>query len=192
MTAFQRLSATPTVPDLLRREADRRAARSSRALPEAAWCRSATVAVAWDHGLNGRLFQEGRLFKDGRLSKPGPVRLPRGGTAPVRSAADLAHARAASRGRAVQRPMQTRSNAIARSRRAALQAGPAHTLRSWRCQAGMTLCFASASGVLAATQVLNWCRLLSPAGIDTALAGADRLTRAGMRLWRTGRTARRT
>ena len=150
MTAFKRLSAAPTVPDLLRREAERRAVKHCRALPAAAWCRTATIAVAWDHSLNGSLF------------RPGPAR-------------------------------QAGSEAMPPFRPAAVQASlPAPALRSWQCQAGMAACFAGASGLLAAARLLNWCRLLSPDGIAAALAGADRLTRAGMRLWRSSRASRRT
>ncbi len=181
MTAFQRLSATPAVPDLLRRDADRRAVRHCRAVPAAAWCRPATIAVAWNRRLNGRLFEAGLAKAPGEQA------------APSRLTADLAPLSTVVRGSAAQRPMQARSNAIARSRRAALQADlSAHTVRSWECQAGMKLCFAGASGILAATRLLTWCGLLSRDGIAAALTGADRLTRAGMRLWRGCRMSRRT
>jgi len=181
MTAFKRLSAAPTVPDLLRRQAERRAIQSCRAWPAAACWRSATVAIAWDHRLDGSLFRPGRVTEAGSVATS------------LRPAAEPAHARAASCSRAAQRPTQANSNAVIRSRRAAAQPGlSAHTLRSWQCQAGMAACFAGASSVLAATRLLNRCCLLSPDGIVAALAGADRLTRAGMRLWRSSRASRRT
>ena len=181
MTAFKRLSAGPTVPDLLRQQAERRAARICHALPVAAWCRSATVAIVWDYRLNGSLFW------------PIPARQVDSGVTPPRLAAEMARARAASRNQVAQRPMQARSSAITRSCRTADQPGlPAYALRSWQCQAGMAACFAGASGVLAAARLLNWCRLLSPDGIAAALAGADRLTQAGMRLWRSSRASHPT
>ena len=55
----------------------------------------------------------------------------------------------------------------------------------------MAACFAGASFILAVAQLLNWCRLLSPDTIAAILAGTDRLTRAGMRLWRAGRRSGR-
>ena len=107
MTAFKRLSAAPTVPDLLRREAERRAVRHCRALPAAAWYRPATIAVAWDHSMNDSLFRPSPGMQAGS-----------GATPLLRSAAEVALARAASRSRMAQRPVQARSNAVARSRRA--------------------------------------------------------------------------
>ena len=181
MTAFKRLSVGPTVPDLLRRDADRRAAQSCRTLPLGAWCRTAVIAAARNHQLNGpRCELEPTAASDWQVTS-------------ARLTASLAPVRAGARGLKAQRPMQARSNAIIWSGRAALRDGlPGDARRSWQCQAGMAACFAGASFILAAAQLLNWWRLLSPDGISTALKGADRLTRAGMRLWRAGRASRRT
>ncbi len=179
MTAFKRLSVGPTVPDLLRRDADRRAAQSCRTLPAGAWCRTAIIAVARNHRLNGPPYELGPTTASDW--QKGPTRL----------TANLVPVRAGACGLKAQRPVQARSNAITRSGRAALQDGlPGDTRRSWQCQAGLGACFAGASFILAAAQLLNWCRLLSPDGIAVALAGADRLTRAGMRLRRSSRALR--
>lgn len=45
MMCFQRLSTGPTLPDLIRADADIRAAASSRALPLAVWCRHSTLLM---------------------------------------------------------------------------------------------------------------------------------------------------
>lgn len=176
MIAFRRLSTAPTIPDLLRREAERRAVLHCRTMPTAAWCRPATIAVVWDHGLNGR------------PRTAGPVAGSRDRARISGSAEELVGTKAVSGERASRQPMRTRSRAIVRSRRAVMQAGPSvDALHFWRYRLGITFHFAGAAGVLATARVFNWCGLLSPDGQSTFLACADRLTRAGMRLWRSGR-----
>lgn len=180
MIAFQRLSTARTVPDLLRREAERRAALHCRSMPTAVWCRPATIAVAWDHGLNGQPRIAGPA--DGFPSRAKF-------SAPIR---EQAAARAVSGDGVSRQPMRTRSRAIARSRRAMMQGGlPTDALHLWRYRTGVKFYFASATGVLAMARAFNWCRLLSPDGQSAFLACADRLTRAGMRLLRSGRLLRR-
>ena len=178
MTAFQRLSTGPTLPDLIRKEADRRAQRSLHMLPADVWRRPATAAVFWHHRNNGLVQRSG-----GYGGKPGTARLD-GGPDQVRP-----RSKDATPGHC---PARMRARAIARSSRAA-QAGPsAHASRSWQYQTGMAACFTGASGVLAAARLLNRCRLLSPDGLGAAFKSADRLTRAGMRLWRSSRASRPT
>ena len=178
MTAFQRLSTGPTLPDLIRREADRSAQRSLHMLPTDVWLRPATAATFWHHRNNGRL--EGRHA----------LGVQRGGARP---SGEVGHVRERVMDAAPQPcSARMRERAIARSSRAAQADLAARTLRSWQCRAGMAVCFAGAHGALAATRLLNWCRLLSPDGIGAVLAGADRLTRAGMRFWRTSRASRPT
>lgn len=181
MIAFRRLSTCPTLPDLLQRAAERRAVLHCRSMPTAAWCRPATIAVVWDHGLNGLP----------RVARPADGSLSRANSSgPI---GEFAGSRAVSGNKASRQPMRTRSRAIARSRRAMMQAGPpTDAPHSWRYRAGVKLYFAGATGVLAMARVFNWCCLLSPDGQSAFLACADRLTRAGMRLWRTSRMPRRT
>lgn len=176
MIAFQRLSTGPTLPDLIRREADHRAERSLRMLPLEVWLRPATAAVFWQHRNNGLVQGSG-----GHGGKPGRSRV----------GSETGHIRARVTD-AVPRncPARMRKKALTRSSRAAQADQPALTLRSWRNQIAMAACFAGANGVLAATRVLNWCCLLSPDGIGVALASADWLTRAAMHLWRTNRATR--
>jgi len=148
-------------------------------MPMAAWCRPATIAVVWDHGLNG--FPRAAGPTDGFPSR----------AKSFNPAGELAHAKAVSGDWASRQPMRTRSRAIARSRRAVAQAGPStDALHPWRYRAGVKFHFAAATGVLAMARVFNWCRLLSPDGQIAFLACADRLTRTGMRLWRTSRMPR--
>ena len=182
MTAFKRLSTVPTVPDLLRRDAERRAARLRRLTPIEAWCRPAMIAVVWQYRDNGRQRESGPL--DGFRRQAEFFHPPE----------ELARTRTVSREMSPSvRPTRARSRAIARSRRMAMRADPAADgLHAWSRRAGVKVCFASANGVLAAARVANWCGLLSPDGLGAAIACSDRLTRAGMRLWRSGRTLRRT
>lgn len=174
MTAFQRLSTGPTVPDLIRKEADRRAQRSLRMLPTEVWLRPATAAVFWDHRNNGLVRGSGPYGGIPGARRPG---------------SELGHIQPRVMD-ATPRLLTTkmREKAVARPSRATRADLMALALRSWKCQAGMATCLAGANGVLAAARLLNWCGLLGPQGIGTAMAGADRLTRAGMRLWRRGRS----
>jgi hypothetical protein len=61
MISFQRLSTGPTLPDLIRADADVRAAAACRALPVAVWCRPSTLLV-----LRGRNYSA-------LISPPGPL-----------------------------------------------------------------------------------------------------------------------
>ena len=178
MIAFQRLSTGPTLPDLIRREADRRARRSLRMLPPEVWLRPATAAVFWQHRNNGLVQGSG-----GHGGKLGRSRLD----------SELGHIRARVTDAAPRHcPARMREKALTRLSRAAQADLPALTFRSWWYQTGMTVCFAGANGVLAAARLLSWCCLLSPDSIGVAMAGADRLTKTGMRLWRTNRATRQT
>jgi len=171
MTAFQRLSTGPTLPDLIRREADRRAQRSLHMLPADVWLRQATIAVSWHHRNNG-LLQRG----SDHSGRPGRTHVPRPPTMdelPRHCSATI------------------RTKAVARSSRAAMARSPARSaLQPLQRRAGMAACFAGAQAVLAATRLLNRGGLLSQSGLGAALGAADRLTRAGMRLWRSGRPSR--
>ena len=73
MTAFKRLSVGPTVPDLLRRDAERRTAQSCLTLPAGAWCRTAIIAVARNHRLNGSPYGLEPMTASDR--QKGPTRL---------------------------------------------------------------------------------------------------------------------
>ena len=179
MIAFQRLSTGPTLPDLISREADRQAQRCLRTLPVEVWLRPATAAVFWQHRNNG-VVQRCGSYGD-KLGGPAAPRLADG----------LARVRP--------RPMDLPPRIGMRvtpgmrlSCPAAVSGQAEGALRFSPFKAGMAACFAGASFVLAAARLLNWCGLLSPAGIGAAMAGADRLTRAGMRLWRASRALRRT
>ena len=167
MTAFQRLSTGPTLPDLIRREADRRAQRSLRMLPADVWLRPATAAVFWHHRNNGLV--QGSGGYGGKLDKMDPV-LPRP------RAVDAA---------SPHHPTKTTTKAAARSSRAAMARSPARSaLQPLQRRAGMAAYFAGAQVVLTATRLLNRGGLLSQSGLGAAFGAADRLTRAGMRLWR--------
>lgn len=50
MIQFQRLSTGPTLPDLIRADADVRAAASGRLLPIEVWCRQSTLLVLRGQG----------------------------------------------------------------------------------------------------------------------------------------------
>ncbi len=52
MITFQRLSAGPTIPDLIRQVADRQAYQSLQILPKEVWCRRAAIAIVWHHRNN--------------------------------------------------------------------------------------------------------------------------------------------
>ena len=174
MTAFQRLSTGPTLPDLIRRDADRRAQRSLHMLPADVWLRPATAAVFWQHRNNGLVRVSGC-----HSEKAGRGRLDR----------ELGHVRPQVMYPAPRTyPARIREQAFAASSRATRPDVPAQMLRSWPRQAGMAACFAAAYGVVAAARLLNCCGLLSPDGIGVAITGADRLTRTGMHLWRSSQT----
>ena len=171
MTAFQRLSTGPTLPDLIRRDADRRAQRSLHMLPVDVWLRPATIAVFWSHRNNGSpQVMSGHHETPGRMD---PVRpgLSASGAIPTHS------------------PAKTRARAVARSSRAAMADGPTRSaLHALQRRAGVAAYFAGAQLVLAATHHLNRGGLLSQNGLGAALGAADLLTRAGMGLWRNGRS----
>jgi hypothetical protein len=172
MIAFQRLSTVSTVPELLRRDAQRQAARTFHALPMEVWCRPATIAVV-RHNQGHSL-----------LRATGPIQTVRIRTEFFRPSDELARMKAASHDRMLSWPsIQTRPWAIATQR-----GFTATALHTWRYRVGTEVCFAGASGVLAAARLLHWCSLISSGGLGTALACSAQLTRAGMRLWRRGRT----
>jgi len=146
MNAFRRLSTVPTVPELLRQDAERRAAAGCRSLLAAIW--------------RPALVDSGRA-QDGVAQDE--VKRRQSGLSPGNNAA------------ARQPPVATRTCLVA-------PAAPA-LRRSIRIEA----CFGCADAVLATARLLNGCGLLSPEGIGVLLAGAERLTRSGMRAWRAGR-----
>ena len=76
--------------------------------------------------------------------------------------------------------------------RAAKRSRPGRAYRAWPGRAGVAACLAGAAGVLAMARLLNACRLFSPSGIGALLSCADRLARAGMGKWRSGRATRWT
>ncbi len=170
MTAFQRLSTGPTLPDLIRRDADRRAQRSLHMLPADVWLRPATIGVFWNHRNNGSLqvgSEHGGLIRRTDLVRPGLWTLDAEQT---------------------QCPAKARGRAVARLSPAATTHSPGRiTIQRLQRRAGMPTCFAGAQFVLAATHLLNRGGLLSQGGLGAALGAADSLTRAGMRLWRNGR-----
>lgn len=172
MIAFQRLSTVPTVPDLLRRQAERRAARSLRALRAEAWRCPATITIVWRYRSISTLRATGLADAVRRRAEF------------FRPSDELARIKPVSREMVPsQRSMQTRSRATARSRHAAMQANStAGGIQSWTYQVGTEVCFASACAVLVTARAANWCHLLSPGGLGAAMAYAERLTRAGMRL----------
>ena len=178
MIAFRRLSTGPTLPDLIRRDADRRAQHSLHMLPTNVWLRPATAAVFWQHRNNGLVQGSG-----GHGGQVGKSRLDRE-LGHVRTQAVNLMPRFYHAGACAQ--------AVAGSSRATRADMPGSIPWSFQRQAGMAACFAGATGVLAVTRLLNWCSLLSPDGIGVAIAGADRLTRTGMRLWRKSREIPRT
>ena len=156
----QRVFTCATVPDLLRADADRRAARSFAILPIEAWCRPAVIGVVWSyrgHGLSPLGNQPNH-----RRQRP----------ALCRSSEDLARKPPLMREMKSQCcPMPARTRALARSRRAALQAcasSDAHGV--WSHRTRMRVCFAGASGILVVTRAMNSCGLLSPSGVMSAMA----------------------
>jgi hypothetical protein len=171
---FQRLSTVPTVPELLRRDAERRAARTSHLLPMAVWCRPATIAAVrsgWDSGLPGA------------AAPADYVRIRTEFFRPSDEVARLSLLSAETM--SALRSIQSRSRAIARSRRAVMRdrsAAPA--LRIWRYRAGSTdVCLAAASGVLAGARLLHRCGVIGPVGLGAAAGCSGQLVRAAMRLW---------
>jgi len=174
-----RISTCPTIPELLRADADCRAARRIASLPVEVWCRPAVIGVVWSY----------RDLDFRGVSRERDV---------VRSRRDLVHSsKDLTRGRTVMRatmpqgcPTAARTRTLARSRRAALQFNlTPDALTVWSHRSRMKACFAGANGVLAVTRIMNACGLLSPDGVGTGVACADRLTRAGMRIWQRSRTA---
>ncbi len=165
---FQRLSTGPTLPDLIRREADRRARRSLHMLPTNMWLRPATAAVFWQHRSNGLVQGSG-----GHGGKVGQTRLDR----------ELGHVRP----QAVHLmprsyPAGACAQPVAGSSRATRAGMPDSIPWCFQRQAAMAACFAGAPGVFAVTRLRNWCGLLSPDSVGVSIVGADRLTRTGMRL----------
>ncbi len=172
MIGLQRLSTCPTVPELLSREADRRAAQWVRQMPAEVWLRPATASVVWDHRVNG-------VWPAPPVPFAGPrVAGPESGTARrYRRSDDVPSALRAGSWNST--PAQAGRRDIP-------------GLDSWARRRGMEICFATATFVLASARIANWCGLVSPAGLEHAFRTANRLTRAGMRLWRSSRSVRRT
>jgi hypothetical protein len=162
MIALQRLSAVP---------------RLSSALPLAVWCRPATISLVQSHGDNGL---------SGAI---GPMAYVRTRTEFFRPSEDVARMNALSRDTLLAwRSIQTRSRAIARSRRAVMRDRSAATvLHIWCYRVGTKVCLAAASGVLAGARLLLWLGLIGPGGLRAAFACSGRLTQAGMCFWRRGR-----
>lgn len=173
MIGLQRLSTCPTVPELLSREADRRAAQWVRQMPAEVWLRPATASVVWDHRNNG-------------VWPAPPVRVagPR-----VAGPTDTATAPRYRRSDAVPSALRGRS-----SKSTPAEAGRREIsgLDAWARRRGIEICFVTATFVLASARAANRCGLVSPAGLEHAFGTANQLTRAGMRLWRSSRSVRRT
>jgi hypothetical protein len=175
--AFQRVSTVPTVPELLRRDAESRAARTYHTLPMAVWCRPATIAAVrhrWDDGLTGAT---------------APADYVRIRTEFFRPSEEVARINdRLTETMPVCRSMQIRSRAIARSRRAVTRDCPAATARHiGRYRVGTDVCLAAASSVLAGAQLLHRRGLIGSRGLRAAFACSSQLTRAAMRLWRRNR-----
>ena len=172
MSAFQRLSEGPSIPDLIRREADHAAYQSLEMLPKEAWCRPAMIAVVWHHRNNGIMPSRASAIAEwDRIT-------------PSRSDYEVARKRIAI-GLSPNCSTQARSRAIARSRRALVpMALVAKTLQVWSERRRVYVCFAVASCVLAAARVLDQCGVLAPQGLGAALRWSDHLTRGAMRIWR--------
>jgi hypothetical protein len=62
MISFQRLSTIPTLPDLIRADADVRAAAVCRVLPVAVWCRPSTLLVLRGHNYCALVSPPGSLL----------------------------------------------------------------------------------------------------------------------------------
>lgn len=171
MIAFQRLSTCPTVPELLNREADRRAARWLREMPVEVWLRPATAAVAWSYRNNRACPSPSVSSFVSRSAVPGwpssrhyrqPDAVP-----------------SACRGISSDRtPLEARQRDIPR-------------FKAWTRRRGMDICFVTATCVLVTTRAAYRCGVLSPVGLGQAFTTADRLTRAGMHMWRSSRSPRR-
>lgn len=172
MMVFQRLSTCPTVPELLSRDAERRASRWLRELPVEVWLRPSTAAAARSHldalafpapdtsSLVQRVAVCGRAIGQ-RDHRPDAV--------PSGMAGKLA------------------DRTLAEARRRGML-----RLDAWAYRRGMDICFGTATCVLVTTRAANGCGFPSPIGLEHGLRMADRLTRAGMRLWRSSRSPRRT
>jgi hypothetical protein len=148
--------------------------RLSSALPMAVWCRPATISLVQsrrDNGLSGAI---------------GPMDYVRIRTEFFRPSEEVARMNALSRDRLLAwRSIQTRSRAIARSRRAMIRNRSAATaLHTWYYRVGTQICLAGASGVLVGARLLHQCGLTGPRGLRAAFASSGQLTRAAMRLWR--------
>ena len=173
MSGFERLSTCPTIPDQLRRDADRRAQRLLRALPVEVWCRPAVASVMWSHRNNG-------LVEWPTLDRPGRTQLSRATAS-------------GSQGELVRLdpsglPLQGRSLALARARQVSKQGGPVLAGLDRRLlRLATSLCLLSASAVLVAARVAIRLGLLSQGGMHASLLFADRLTQQGMRMWHRSR-----
>ena len=171
MVMFQRLSTCPTVPELLIAEAERRAARWLREIPVEVWLRPATAAVARSH-------------RNDRACPPPHVSL----FVSWDAIPDRASARRDRQSDAVPSAWGVSSN---RTLIEARRRGMLH-LDAWTRRRGMDICFVTATCVLVTTRAANRCGLLRPIDVQQALTMADRLTRAGMRMWRSSRRPHRT
>jgi hypothetical protein len=175
--AFQRVSTVPTVPESLRRDSESLAARTDHMLPMAVWCRPATIAAVR------------RRWNDGLPGATAPADYVRIRTEFFRPSEEVARMNSLLiETTSVWRSIQSRSRAIARSRRAVMRdrpAAPARPVRRYRV--GTDLCLAAAGRVLAGARLLHRCGLIGPRGLRAAFACSGQLTRAAMRLWRRNR-----
>ena len=172
MIAFQRLSAGPTIPDLIRQEADRKAYQSLQILPKEVWCRRATIAIVWHHRNNSILHPSAQVG-----AAQGKPLLIHSMHKFVGQRIDPSLASHCS--------IQASSRAIVRSQRVMMQVSPiAETIHSWINRQLVKACFTTASVILAIAQVLTWYGRLTPQGIGAAFIWSDRLTRVGMSIWR--------
>ena len=168
MIAFQRLSAGPTIPDLIRQEADRQAYRSLQMLPREVWCRRAAIAIVWHHRNN--IIQHPSAQAGAAQRKP--------------LSAQSMHKFVGQRMDPSLAPhcsLQASSRAIVRSQRVMMQVSPAaETIHSWGNRQLAKVFFTTASGILAIAQARTGYGRLTPQGIGSVLIWSDRLTRVGM------------
>ena len=175
MIAFQRLSAGPTIPDLIRQVADRQAYQSLQILPKEVWCRRAAIAIVWHHRNN--IIQHPSAQAGAAQRKP--------------LSAYSMHKFVGQRMDPSLAPhcsLQASSRAIVRSQRVMMQVSPAaETIHSWSNRQLAKVFFTTASGILAIAQARTGYGRLTPQGIGSVLIWSDRLTRVGMSIWHSSR-----
>jgi len=175
MIAFQRLSAGPTIPDLIRQVADRQAYQSLQILPKEVWCRRAAIAIVWHHRNN--IIQHPSAQAGAAQRKPLPAHSMHKFVGQRMDPSLAPHC-----------SLQASSRAIVRSQRVMMQVSPAaETIHSWSNRQLAKVFLTTASGILAIAQARTWYRRLTPQGIGSVLIWSDRLTRVGMLIWHSSR-----